>query len=35
MSSVCMAPDPVPPADEATVMSVGGKIGVQDKHSSM
>lgn len=30
-----MAPDLAPPADEATVMSVGGKVGLQDKHSSM
>lgn len=35
MSLVCMAPDPAPLADEATVMSVGGKVRVQDKHSSM
>lgn len=35
MSLVCMASDPSPLAVEATVMSVGGRVRVQDKHSSM
>lgn len=35
MSLVCMAPGPAPVADEATVMSVGGKVRVQGKYSSM
>lgn len=35
MSLVCVAPDPAPLADEAAVMSVGGKVRAQPKHSSM